>query len=255
LFSKLSIYLILVSLIQSQTVITVYAQERTNKFRYFERALIEEVVQLYNRAHKDTLYKIEFKDVLYFQDLFTLIDRATQTSEFNSVMAINKISITEERKKKYDFSTPYMVNKYVMLKLKERTDITEESIFKTPYRVVLTKGSIYDELTHSFDKQNTLTYSYFKSNKECAEQLKQKHADLFVSDYVDTWIYDLEVGKMLMPEFNDQLGIMFPKGSLLFQHLEKYVIYFVKSPKFYNLVRKYFGVERMKYYKRSIYSG
>ena len=51
------------------------------------------------------------------------------------------------------------------------------------------------------------------------------------------------------------LVLCFLKDSTLKKRLEKYIEYYVKSPKFYSLIRKFFGKERMNFYKQGIRSG
>ena len=88
------------------------------------------------------------------------MEKAIKDGKKNTVLSINKISITEERKKKYDFSVPYMINKYVILKLNNRTDITEETIFNKPYKIAITESSLYVAMAKKLDINKTFTYSY-----------------------------------------------------------------------------------------------
>lgn len=231
----------------------IYTQTSSNDFRIFEQRLIQEIIDLYNLKNEKKL-NIIFHEVDNFPKLFDVLETAIPTGKQHSVMSINKISDTEKRRLEYDFSVPYMINKYVVLRLKSRADITEKSIFKKGYNVGIVKNTIYTEIAKELDKNKTLRYTYFLNNESCATALKDKKIDLYFSDYVDTWIYNLEIVKVLKPEIDDKLAILFPKGSDLQKKLDKTIRYYVKSAKYYNLIRAVFGKERMLFYKQMIFS-
>jgi len=250
----LTVYFFLLTSVFSQTEITLYSQNTSNDFRMFEQFIVKEIIDLYNLKNDEKL-SVKFETAVSFLELFHCLDKAVLNGKKDVVMSMNRISITKKRLEKYDFSEPYMANKFSALKLKTRTDINEEKLFKTKYTVGIVKNTLYEELVYELDKDKSLTIKFYSNNELCAEGLRKKEIDLYISDFVDTWIYDLEVVAILKPELTDHHGILFPKGSELRKKLNKTMRYYVKSAKYYNLIRTYFGKERMVFYKEMIYSG
>ena len=135
-------------LLYPQTI-TILSENESNKLRGFEQSFIEKVFELYEKktGEKFTLKLIKVKTV--FQISLKKLIMLLKHLKRDSILVINKISVTEKRKKKYDFSVPYMTNKYSILTNPKNTLLDSVDIFEMPLKVAFTKRSIYDTMFKS----------------------------------------------------------------------------------------------------------
>lgn len=239
---------ILLSTLFPQEHITILVEDDTeNAYRKFEHEFVRRIFQLVEKRTGGS-FTLDYVIIPSFGQIFTTLDSIAKTDKKHHVMAVSKLSITEERKQKYDFSTPYMTNKYGILALKH-SQITAENLFRKKRVLTYTSESIYDPIAKELSETYPIRLDGRKRTADCVEALRSGVADVFLTDYVEQWIYDFKCVQVVSEEIDDHIGIMYPKKSLLKNRLAKIIKYYTTSAQFYQLVREYFGNEGIQFYK------
>lgn len=227
----------------SQKKIEIYINQAGNKFNLFEIELVQEIIKLHN-ARTASRYQIEFKSYNVFSKLFEILDEEKSSS---NVCGINKISITKERSKKYHFSAPYFVSKLILLSKKYKTLIITDHT-----RLSYTRGTLNVKIIELLKKKNqfkAIPYEDFNLRYKALMELKD---DYGVADYIDPWVYNMNLVKVFDEFGQDHYGIIFPKNSNLARALDKTIAYYVRSPAYYELVRKHFGKLATNFVKQNL---
>lgn len=243
MMKKQLLSLLLVMLLFSQVQLRVYVNQAGNKFNHFEKELIQDIIKLHNGKSK-TNYKIEFKKYGVFAMLFDILNQEKNNS---LLCGINSISITKERQKKYQFSSSYFVSKVILLsKHYQKLHINAKT------RISYTEGTLNDKVIKLLSKSHRFIAVPYQNFNIRYEALLKGKDDYGVGDYVDSWIYDMNLVKLFDEFGQDHYGIIFPKHSRLAKELDKTVRYYIKSPAYYKLVRKHFGKEAANFVKQNL---
>lgn len=235
--------LLLISCLLAQENITVYINQAENKFNRFEKELIQEIIRLHT-IKSSKKYNLEFRKYAVFNKLFELLDKEKNSS---SIIGINSISITKERAQKYHFSPPYFVSKIILLSKKhKKIDINQNT------RISYTSGTLNLRVIELLKKKHVFKIVPYNNYNNRYKALMEMTDDYGVGDYVDSWIYDMNILKIFNEFGQDHYGIIFPKNSSFAKVLDKTIAYYVKSPAYYKLIRKHFGKNAAYYVKQNL---
>jgi hypothetical protein len=232
--------------ISAQTVI-VFIEKKTNedKFAKFEKDMISSFITFFN-LESNSKYKLNFIEMTLNE---TFIKMQKYTSNDN-ILAINSLSVTDERKLKFDFSTPYMINRPIILKSKKNKNPKDLENIKSVFGTI--KGSIYERILINDLKNKNQKYILTNSMIELIEKLKNGSIDFIYSDYVNIWSFDLESVKEIDTGDIDQIAILFPKNSILRKSINTYFETFIKSGTYMSLIKKHFGEAAINYFQRGL---
>jgi ABC-type amino acid transport substrate-binding protein len=228
-------------LLFSQSV-TVLISPDKDKFTLFEKELAEALIKLYNSNNSASL-TVNFLEKT-FGDMFPEIDKADASS---MIMGIQTISINAERKKKYDFSAPYMTNRFTMTKMKNNPK--QKTTMDVDAVIGALKGTIYQQIVIDRKYNTRQKFKIFDSKIDIANALKNKEIDFWLTDYIDIWTFDLAASDLKIGD-PDKFGILFPKGSKLNVSMSKTTEYFLRSSVYYALIRKHLGEEAANYFQK-----
>ena len=213
--------------------LTVIFNSENTKLARFELALVKDLVMEYSKQNK-IKYKMRYKGIKHFKAGFELLPE----SEKDATMVINGISITDERKKTYDFSEPYMINKYSLMSRKDFfLKENDERTFKVAYQA----GSIYESMMNKIKKIFPCEGIAYPNTSECVKKLNEREVDMIFADFVDSWIFDVKLIRHIDEKKIDRYGIMYQKGSILKTELDKVFASYKKTKKYSKLLDKHFG--------------
>ena len=250
MFRRNVISLILCATVFAQTqTITVYTDKISNKVAQFERDIITQVFQLYDKSNKSTT-NVDFIEMNAFGEAFDYMDNNVKTDKKDKSFAINKISFTNERAAKYDFSMPYMLNYYSVMALNDRENLHSIAKFDNKYTYGVVVGTIFHDKVKELNTSMGLKFKTYPSVKEMNDALQSLQVDFIITDYVDSWEFGLK-SIFFYEETVDRLCILLPKGSALKKDLDKYLKYYLKSQNFFKLVRDYFGADAVRFFKQA----
>jgi hypothetical protein len=119
--------------------ITVYVGVGNDKWAKFEREMIESLI-VYHNSNTQSKYSLKFERVLFI-DMFKKIEQFNASA---NVIGLQSISMNDERKKRFDFSVPYMINRPFILKSKKNKNEPDLNDSKTVYGTI--KGTIYEPI-------------------------------------------------------------------------------------------------------------
>ena len=234
LFSILSI-----CLTQSNQITIVFGNENSKLVR-FELDLVKELINRYAES-SNLKIKQKYKGVKIFDDHFRFIDEATD----DNILSIDGISILASRKLKYDFSTPYMVNKYALIGRKDYLLKSDSKNIKVAFQI----GTIYEQTIETISNLFPIIPVPHRSAKRSTNSLKNKKVDLIYTDFVDSWSFNLKVVKVIKPNHKDEYGMLFKKGSRLKISLNKIYNDFIKTAEYKKMINKHFGIHVNTFFK------
>ena len=239
MFRLISILIILQFIIAQKKEILVIFNGNNSKMTKFEISLISNLLFEYSKSSGERI-KLKYKGVKKFNNTFQIINSGHR----DKTLAVNTISITKDRQKKFDFSIPYVKNSYSYLSTKE-FNYSEGS----PLRVGYVKNTLYESLIKKQSDKSVVEKKAYNNVRDCIKDMKSQKIDVIFTDYIDAWAYDLKFIKAVSKEANDKFGIMFPKGSKLKKDLDLIFAKFSKTDKFYKLIEQNLGAKAVKYFK------
>ena len=216
----------------SQKEIQVIFNSENTKLVRFELDLIKDLIAEYGKM-KNVKFKIKYKGVKAFKNGFSML----LESKKDATLVINGISITDERKKIYDFSEPYMINKYSLMSRKDFDFKNDGKIVRVAYQT----GSIYEDMIGKINQIFPCKGVALANTSECVEKLKDKKVDMIFGDFVDSWIFGIQLVQHVDKNKIDRYGIMYQKGSILKSELDNVFAQYKTSPRYSKLLKKHFG--------------
>jgi hypothetical protein len=235
-------FLILLSILFSQEKINLYWGNV--KEDNYEMALLKKVINLIEQKEnlKINLLTERLKS---FDNIVTICKKIDQK---NNTLFMAALSITEERKKWADFSSPYLFS-YISI-ISHKTFINTDSNFYHSKNATMgyLKGTTSEILAKKMSIKYAIKLVEFNSTAE-KNNIPANGLDFIFGDHFEIVNNpNLIVIKDFL-DSKDNYGILYPKGSTLRNHLEKYLIYFLRSPENFNLLKTYFGENISEYYK------
>jgi len=209
----------------------------------FERDMIQQTVDLYNSKYKDSL-TIKFTYLDSYKSIFDTLKNKTN----HSICGLSAITITDKRDKQYDFSIPYIpiVEAVIGLKKFEHS----EYVWKGAKGIVrYKKNTMHQETAEKIAQKFGLMLLPFNEHDDLKEAIGKEHI-VYIGDISDTWSAPyLKLVEQIDEGVVSHYGIMYPEGSKLKKKLDLALTYFVRSPKYYALLKKYFGKGIIQYYQ------
>lgn len=190
-------------------------------------------VDIVNELSKKINKKIEIKLVPW--------EKALELLNTGKVDGVEFMRITEERRKRYDF-VPYFESFSVIV-----VPITSpvNNFMDLKYKKV---GVFSLDVAHIFLKDITQTIPY-ESSKDVLLGILRREVDAGVINYyVAKWLITQNNWNdklKILPDklFTNYSGIALPKGSPYFLSIKKGIDEIIKSPKYTDLLQKWFGEE------------
>jgi glutamine transport system substrate-binding protein len=242
---KFYLFSILVCVSFSQKI-TVICGPGDSKFVKFEKEMIEEIIAYHNATTLENL-KIDFRPTLFY----SMLEQMKKAKATDYIFAIQTISITEERERLFDFSTPYMVNRIVIAKSRVHTTHLQKDNKKAVYGT--TKASIYEPLVLDLSKKTGQSYKLFDSNIELAKAIDEGNIDYCIIGQIAIWTFNLKiVEELTLTNKYDSFALLFSKNSVLAKLINKSYNEYLKSDKFNVLINKYFDKEAIKYFQKGL---
>lgn len=237
---RIIICLILLGTLFGQEKIKVVFNGNKTKLAKFEVKYIRDLLAVYEKEFNKEV-NILYSGIKDFNNNFKILD----ASRKDNTVVINNITITEDRQKKYDFSIPYIYNKYALLSRKDYFDAFNSQ--KT--RIAVVKGSQVESFVADLMKEMECSLSTFSGISAAVDALQAKQIDIIVDDYITSWVYDLRVVRVFKPQLSNEFGLMFNKGSRLKQELDHVIRKYQKTIKFRQLIKQHFGVHAKNFFK------
>jgi hypothetical protein len=227
----------------SQETIYFHTSGTNSKFSKFEKEFIENSIKLLNKRYNKNKVEIKFVPLPSFSKVFDLVNCSDEKKHIHH-FGMNSISVTEERKEKFDFSDTYMHNKHCFLTGKSNK-------YNQNSKVGYLVGSVIEPYINELKQKYTYEFIPYKISISRLNDLKNNKIQLIISDYVDIWSYDLNLIEEIDLIEKDQFAMLFPKKCILSSKIKETLKYYIGSIPFYKLVKKHFGDEALNYSKRN----
>ncbi|MCB0280445.1 MAG: transporter substrate-binding domain-containing protein [Calditrichaeota bacterium] len=224
----------------SQQQITVVFNSNNTKLAKFELTYIREILDIYTKEY-DKNVKIKYQGIKDFKSNYTTLEAGKK----NETLVINNVTITDERKKQYDFSIPYIYNKYALLSRKDYFFRDSDTKKKVGFQTGGMSEQLSKELPGEFPSER-IGYS---SMSMAVKALDKREIEMIFNDYIGSWIYDLKVIRVFKPNLSNEFGIMYQKGSKLKAPIDAIMEKYHKSDKFKKLINKHFGEYAKTFFK------
>ena len=162
-------------------------------------------------------------------------------------LAVSSISITEDRKEKYEFSIPYFISTNKILVPKD-SSIKSSADLKGK-KVAVLIGSTGMIATEKVLGQNNKDIKKFESNVLAIQELKQNGADAVVADsaVVEEYVKNNPKDEFKVIEdpsnFEEEYyGVIFPKGNTaLKEEFDKAILAIYENGKYEEIYEKWLG--------------
>ena len=243
---SLLIFILFICFSYSNDTIKVYLGDNITTMGKIEVQIIKNVFKLYNQSRTE---KIEYKivNLRSFEALFNFLENA-DTKNKDHLISVNQITITQERLKKYDFSTPYTPSKIAFISRDNK-----EFDYEKYNRIGVLKNSIqYDHLDENFDIKKIKKVVYSKVN-ELNIALKNEELDFIYAENVHAWDFpEFIVSYIPENQPGEGYGFLYLKGSKLKSELDKFIKYYLSSIKFKRLLMNFYTTEVIEYYMKAL---
>ncbi|HEY2420693.1 MAG TPA: basic amino acid ABC transporter substrate-binding protein [Neobacillus sp.] len=165
-------------------------------------------------------------------------------------IGISSITITDERKQTYDFSTPYFLSKNEIL-VPKNSNITSAKDLKGK-KIAVQNGTTGQEAVETLFGKNNDNLKKFDNNNLAILQLKAGGADAVVADntVIETYVKNNPKDNFKFIEddgafANEFYGLMLPKGSKLKVDLDKGIKKVIDDGTYEMLYKKWFNGSKL----------
>lgn len=239
---KLLTLMFLISLGFPQTEITVLKIQSTLRPFIIEDSILVNLELIYNK-NNSAKFSFKIKYVSSFPDLFTELNKSPQ----NTTMAMSSITITEERMKEYDFSSPYIETKECLLTYHLNID---HDWTKASKRIGYVEKTIEETRANLLKANYPVQVIPFATFRDRNEGVKTQEIDYYIGESAHYWNDPhVKVVHTFEKRLGMGLGIMYLKGSELKAKLEKYIKYYCHSKGFYSTMQQTFGDSFKSYFE------
>lgn len=163
-------------------------------------------------------------------------------------LAVSGITIDEDRKKTYDFTTPYFESTH-MIVFNEGTEMTSANDLKGK-KIGVQNGTTGQTAAEKIVGQNSADISKYETTAVAFMALANGDVEAVVTDNVVANEYvknnpDAKVEAIEDPENFDSefYGFMFPKGSELVAEFDEALKAVIENGKYAEIYQKWFGTE------------
>jgi hypothetical protein len=245
---KLIVIFLLISFGISQINLTVYTTNRVGKVGEFETKLVEKVIALYESKNKVKV-NTTFVKLQTFAEGFTKLKEAGN----NEVCVINSVTITDERKKMYNFTAPYIPTRDAILVLTSKKFANKDVWKKKGTRIAYTPGTTGETIIKDLKKQYSIVGGPFENRAARLAALTTGKTEFAVGDNILAWddptfsvLNEIEGRK------TGYFGMMFSKNSKMKAEFDKTFSYFVKSTSFRKLTTSVFGNQIAEFFRQHL---
>ncbi|MED3562748.1 basic amino acid ABC transporter substrate-binding protein [Bacillus xiapuensis] len=211
-------------------------------FEYMDKGIVVGFdVDFLNAVGKEAGYNVKIEHVGW-DPLFVEIKGKTAD------LGISAITINDERKQTYDFSTPYFLSKNEILvpkdsPIKSAADLKDKVI-------AVQNGTTGQEAVEALIGKNNSKLKKFKNNNLAIMELKSGGAEAVVADntVVEQYVKNnpndnfvvIQDDAAFAKEF---YGLMFPKGSKLKAEFDKAIQKVIENGEYTKVYQKWFKVD------------
>jgi ABC-type amino acid transport substrate-binding protein len=232
----------------SQNEIIVYRTSANMLMNKIEEEIIINTFDLYNKKNNNLL-SYKFKSFAKFGDMQNEFDLVS-TLKPNSILTINRITISKEREEKYRFSSIYAPGKEVLVKR-----VSDKRPFQLSNRtkILYIKNTAHENSMKYLKQKYSIIPYPTVSTTEMFQRLESDKYDYGIIDNVSIWTKNnYEIVHEIEEQNGKGFGIMYPKNSKLRDKLDKYIQYYIRSSKFKILLTKSYGKEVRNYFLKAI---
>ena len=238
--------LFFLSLFQTDTIIVYTKVPLENSMNH---GILSLVKNRYNKENNDKIHFV-FKDLNHFERAFKLFDEAKGN---DSILYMNGVTITEERKKKFDFSIPYFPIRPAAMVTKDM-DITEINIFDPKLRIAARSNTSNMKHAERISKRTGQKLIKISSTDSLERYYKNNLIDVYITDAVAAWTEkNLKLVHIYKEIEANGYGMLYPKGSRLKERLDKTLKKVISSPDYYKLIKKLIPKINYRYFERVKY--
>jgi len=233
------IYLCFLLHVLQQDTITFRINTVAYSFSLFEKELIIDVMNLYKFRTQKDIYVV-FKEEKIFQRFFKF-------PKNKHVISVNAITITEERKQFVSFSKPYFPVKQAILTTFKNKNL---DLKNGQIKLCLEDKSLHYKTAQALAKKYKFVLVPTSYDPYYQRDIDQKKYDIFVSDIITSWsekepYYVLNADDRLLKR--SYYAFVYKKNSPLKEEIDNVLLYYLKSPRYNLLVKKYFGKRAVEY--------
>ena len=229
---------------------------KTEKPNY-EHEMFKKIIELHNARNKKQ-YSIKynyFPDVLTIKNIEEFNTRFIHQDKKNNTISYGALTIRKTQNR--DFSMPILPVFDVIYCLKDKLKNLDNKLsIKVGYWYNVNTRKIISELK----KDKALIAVPYVNYDELIPALELGQIDGYVGDSVDGLdltsnhgdkIYKHTIFKKLSTK-QQYMGFMFPKDSTLKKEIDTILMYYIKSPHFYKLIRQFFTHDFSIEFRRNI---
>jgi polar amino acid transport system substrate-binding protein len=173
--------------------------------------------------------------------------------QFNAVLAavknnkvdaaISTITITEDRKKKFDFSTPYYKENMAVIFVKNSNLYNQ---FKLNHKKIACQLGTTMEIWLKKQIHNNIKVLVMDNNPQAVEMLKSGHVDGVLIDAVQASVFTKKnpgLSYNIIGESDNAYGVAFKKGSALKKQVNKALKKLEENGEIEKLKNKYLKIQ------------
>ena len=229
-----------------EKIINVFHSDVETLIGKIERRLIYEIIDLHNK--KELIkYKIVYKEIPTFSQLISII-YSKKAKDKERFIAIGQITVNNDRKKKYDFSIPYVPTKEVIITTKNNS-----SGLSINSRVGFLLNTIQAKSIQKLSKKIRIKQFAYNEYGKMFEAILQNDIDFCLGDNIDVWNHErLKISKELDEQQGEGFALLYLKNSELKDELDQYISYYLKSTKFKFLIEKLYGKSIRDYFIKNL---
>ena len=247
------VFILFSALLYAQTpiLIEVIVDTDTTIMDDIERQILTHVIDIKNKK-ENTHYTYQIK-ALPFDQIFHYLNYKTIGDKKHTVLAISTITVTDERKKQFDFSVPYIPAKSVIFTSAKNKEISSTSWMAPGSVIGVQKKTTHESVLNTLLKQYPIKKETSPDYGHLMQRLLDDKIVYMLGDNVEIWndtslriLYTLDFQK------GTDIAIMYPKGSKLKDEFDKYLKYYIHSSKFFQLIRDKYGSDVSKYFRENL---
>jgi hypothetical protein len=241
----LTIFLI-INMVQIDTIIVYTKLPLKNNINSEFMPLVEKT---YNRMNPDKIFFI-YKDLNDFKKAFKLFE---ESKDNHHMLYINGVTITKERKKKFDFSIPYFPIRPAAVAPKYK-NMVGINVYDKKYSIAARINTSNMKYAEEISKKTGQVLIRINTNDSLDSFFRSNKVDLYITDAIAPWLQeDLQLIHIYKEVDANGYGILYPKGSKLKKKLDKTIKHILSSPDYFKIIKKVIPKINYRYFERVKY--
>jgi threonyl-tRNA synthetase len=223
--------------------INVYRVEGEPEETLFETQIFEAVVKMYEDKTGEK-FNIKIIPLKFYSDLFNTFDKIP-SSEKDITIAVSAVFRTNDRALKYDFNSVHLPTKQSIFGHKNKVYADTLNVWKIKgTKIIFVEKSLQENAFNDIKKTANVTGIKAKDFEEKIKLFQAGRADFMIGSNIQHQsLVELQYLIDIPSSETTGLAFMYPKGSKLKLSLDKYIDYFIRSAKYYQLINDIFGKE------------